>query len=140
MRLRVAPVAVSSPGEAACRPKATEFQGVIHVAYEAHPGGYGTVPRQIVAATYQGGGFVSETISTSNNPAELWPAMRSHAGRLWVEWIDTESAGASPGELGWRRWNPGLLEWEPTRLDSFATGGDRDYQVRPGIRLEVVAP
>jgi hypothetical protein len=135
-----AAILVSGLGEAACRPGAAIHGGVLRVAYEVHPAGYGTVPTQIVAAAYDGGGFNSEIVATSNNPAEVWPAVRSHASRLWVEWIDSACASECPGELGWMRWDPSLLQWGVKRTDPFATTGERDFSVRPGIRLEAVAP
>ncbi len=135
-----AAIPVSGLGEAACRPGAAIHDGVLRVAYEVHPGGHDTVPKQIVAAAYAGGGFNSEVVASSNNPAEVWPAVRSHASRLWVEWIDSACENESPGELGWMRWDSSLLQWGVKRTDPFATTGERDFNVRPGIRLEAIAP
>ena len=133
-------VSVSALGEAACRPGAAIYNGVLRVAYEVHPGGYGTIPRQVVVAAYEDGTFISEIVATSNNAWELWPAARSHAGRLWVEWIDSTGASECPGEFGWIRWDSNVLQWGPKQIDPFATREERDFKVRPGIRLEAVAP
>ena len=135
-----AAVPVSSLGEAACRPGPTIYNGLLRVAYEVHPGGFGTIPRQVVVARYEDSTFISEIVATSNNPWELWPAARSHAGRFWVEWIDSTGANECPGEFGWMRWDPILLQWGPKQIDPFATREERDFHVRPGIRLEAVAP
>jgi hypothetical protein len=135
-----AAVPVSGFGESACRPGAAIYTGVLRVAYEVHPGGFGTIPRQVVVAAYENGTFISQIVATSNNPWGLWPAARSHAGRFWVEWIDSTGTSEFPGEFGWVRWDSNLLQWGPKQIDPFATREERDFKVRPGIRLEAVAP
>jgi hypothetical protein len=135
-----ASIPVSSVGESACRPGAAIHNDTLSVAYESHPGGYGTIPSQVVVADYDGSNFISAVAVTSNNPAELWPAVRAHAGRYWVEWVDSACSTGIQGELGWMRWDSTLSQWQPMRTDPFATTEERDFNVRPGIRLEAVAP
>jgi hypothetical protein len=126
-----APVQVSSGTDAAFRPHGVFHNGVLRVAYEVHNFGTGQVPRQVVLARREGQGFVTEIMAVSYHGGPLWAEVHSHAGELWVEWIDADD------ELAWIRLGE-QGTWEPTHYESFVSAADRDFHVRPGIRLKAV--
>ena len=130
------PQLVSQPGQAACRPAGTVFQGVMRVAYEVHDFGYGNTPRQVVLAKLQGGAFITEVVAITSNIGNVRPEVHAHAGRLWVDWIDAQTSGGS-GELAWTRLDA-QGQWEPIQYSPFANVEQRDYLVRGGVRLQVV--
>lgn len=131
-----APILVSQPGDSACRPAGAYYNGVLHVAYEVHNFGNGSTPRQVVLAKLTGGTFTPEVVAMTNNMGDVFPQVHSHAGRLWVDWIDAE-AGDGSGEIAWAR-TDAQGQWEPIRFDPFANYLEREYRVRSGIRVEVI--
>ncbi len=131
-----APVLVSQPGAASCRPAGAFYNGVLRVAYEVHNFGNGNTPRQVVLARFEGGAFVPEVVAMTNNLGEVRPQVHSHAGQLWVDWVDTETTGGS-GELAWTRLNA-QGNWQALQFEPFANREQRDYLVRGGARLKAV--
>jgi len=131
-----APVLVSQPGVAACRPAGAFYNGVLRVAYEVHNFGSGNTPRQVVLARCEAGAFTTEVVAMTNNLGEVRPQVHSHAGHLWVDWVDTETTGSS-GELAWTRQNA-QGQWEAIRYEPFANREQRDYLVRGGARLKAI--
>lgn len=123
------PEAVSSPGEAACRPSAATHDGVLHVAYEVHDHGMGETPREIILARREGAGFVPEFVATCLFAGEVRPEVHSHRGRLWVDWID------GPSEAAWTRLQPGG-GFEPIRYEPYAGAMEREFLVRGAIRIQ----
>jgi len=130
-----APELVSQPGEVACRPAAAIFQGVLRVAYEVHDFGYGNSPRQVVLSRYDGAAFVKEIVAITNNLGPVSPQVHAHAGRLWVDWVDTENLGA--GEVAWTRID-GQGHWEPIHYVPFANPAEREFFVRGGVRMQAI--
>ncbi len=130
------PGLVSQPGQNACRPAGVFYNGILRVAYEVHAFGSGNSPRQVVLARVENGGFIPEIVAMTNNLGEVRPQVHSHAGHLWVDWVDTETTGNS-GELAWTRINA-QGQWEPTRYEPFANREERDYRVRGGVRLQAI--
>jgi len=131
-----APLLVSQPGQAACRPAGVVFQGVLRVAYEVHDFGYGNTPRQVVLARFSNGAFVPEVVSITNNLGDVRPQVHAHAGRIWVDWVDAETTGGS-GEVGWSRLDA-QGHWEPIRYEPFINLEQRDYFVRGGVRMKAI--
>jgi hypothetical protein len=131
-----APSLVSQPGESACRPAGAFYNGILHVAYEVHNFGNGNSPRQVVLARLDSGVFTPEVIAMTNNLGDVYPQVHSHAGRLWVDWVDAETSEGS-GEIAWTRMNA-QGQWEPIHFDAFASYVEREYKVRSGVRVEVI--
>ena len=129
-------VPVSPPGQSACRPAGAFFNGVLYVAYELHNFGSGNSPKQVVLARFENGGYTPEVVAMTNNLGDVWPQVHSHAGRLWVDWIDHELTDGS-GEIAWTRRNA-QGQWETIHYDSFANYEAREYLVRGGVRIEVI--
>ncbi len=125
------PVQVSAEGEAACRPWAEFHGGVLRVIYEVHQLGFGQAPREVVLARKEEGGFVPEVIAVTNNADPVWPRVHSHAGRIWVDWIDAN------GEMAWTR-QDGQGHWETVRYEPFSGSIDREFLVRAAIRVRAV--
>jgi hypothetical protein len=121
------PVQVSHPNDVACRPSAVVHEGELHVAYEVHDFGYGTTPRQIMLAVQEDQFFASEILTTTLHAGENWPRVHSAAGRLWVDWIDSEY------EMTWIRRLP-AGSWEPVQIEDFQTPEEREFHVRGLIR------
>jgi hypothetical protein len=130
------PVLVSQPTESACRPAGAFYNGVLHVAYEVHNFGNGNSPRQVVLARFESGTFTPEVIAMTNNLGDVYPQVHSLAGRLWVDWVDDEAEDGS-GEIAWTRMNA-QGQWDAIRYDTFANYEQREFQVRSGVRIEVV--
>jgi hypothetical protein len=131
-----APVVVSQPGVASCRPAGAFYNGVLRVAYEVHNFGSGNTPRQVVLARFEGGAFIPEVVAMTNNLGEVRPQVHSHAGQLWVDWVDHETTGGS-GELAWTRLNA-QGSWEAIQFEPFANREQRDFRVRGGARLKAI--
>ncbi len=131
-----APVLVSQPGVASCRPAGAVHDGVLRVAYEVHDFGSGNTPRQVVLARFESGAFTPEVVAMTNNLGEVRPQVHSHAGHLWVDWVDHETTGGS-GELAWTRLNA-QGQWEAFQFEPFANRDQRDYRVRGGARLQAI--
>jgi len=131
-----APVAVSQPGVASCRPAATFYNGVLRVAYEVHNFGSGNTPRQVVLARFENGAFTTEVVAMTNNLADVRPQVHSHGGHVWVDWVDHETTGGS-GELAWTRLNA-QGQWEAIQFESFADREQREYRVRGGARMRAI--
>jgi len=130
---------VSAPGETACRPAGVFHGGMVRVAYESHPMGYGSTPRQVILARYDIGGLVSEIVATTNNTTNLYPEAHSQAGKLWVDWIDDHGATEFEGDTAWTRLGSGGA-WEAIRYTPFANREERDLLVRRVIKLQALAP
>lgn len=131
-----APVVVSQPGVASCRPAGAFHNGVLRVAYEVHNFGNGNTPRQVVLARFENGAFTPEVVAMTNNLNDVRPQVHSHAGRLWVDWVDHETTGGS-GELAWTRLNA-QGQWEAVQFEPFANREQREYLVRGGARLQAI--
>jgi len=129
-------VPVSQPGESACRPAGAFANGVLRVAYEVHNFGNGNTPRQVVLARFENGAFTPEVVAMTNNLGDVRPQVHSHAGRLWVDWVDHETTGGS-GEIAWTRQNA-QGQWEAIRYESFANREQRDYLTRGGARMKAI--
>lgn len=126
--------AISLPGEQVGSAHVTEHGGRPHVVY-ARVDGPAT---SIVHATHDGTAWIHEVVATSAFAGEVRPQIHSHAGVLWIDWVDAQ-APTGAGELGWKR-REAAGSWEPTRYVGFDTPFDRDYHDRPGIRLLAIAP
>jgi len=131
-----APDLVSQPGEASLRPAGAFYNGVLRVAYEVHNFGNGNTPRQVVLARFENGTFTPEIVAMTNNLADVRPQVHGHAGHLWVDWVDHESAECS-GEIAWTRLNA-QGQWETIQYASFADREERDYRARAGVRLQAI--
>jgi len=131
-----APVLVSQPGVASCRPAGAFYNGVLRVAYEVHSFGSGNTPRQVVLARLENGAFTPEVVAMTNNLGDVRPQVHSHAGKLWVDWVDHETTGGS-GELAWTRLNAQGL-WEAIQFEPFTNREQRDYLVRGGAKLKAI--
>jgi hypothetical protein len=130
-----APVLVSQPGQAACRPAGGFHNGVLKVAYEVHEFGYGNSPRQVVLARQDAAAFTPEIVAMTNNLGDVRPEVHSHLGRFWIDWIDAESGGS--GEVAWTRLDA-QGHWEPLHYELFANQEQRDYFVRGGVRMKAI--
>lgn len=130
------PVLVSQPGIASCRPAGVFYNGVLRVAYEVHNLGNGSTPRQVVLARFENGTFTPEIVAMTSNPGAVRPQVHSHSGRLWVDWIDSETTGGS-GEIAWTRLDA-QGQWEFVRYEPFADYAEREYHVRAGTRLRAI--
>ena len=131
-----APIQVSDPGEPSLRPTGGFWNGVLRVAYEVHNFGTGQTPREVVLARLENGAFVPEVVAITNNLGEVRPEVHSHAGKLWVDWVDYED-GTGGGELAWTRLNASG-QWEPIRFEPFSTYEQRDHLVRGGARMKAI--
>jgi len=131
-----APVLVSQPGQPACRPAGAIFQGILRVAYEVHDFGFGNAPRQVVLARFDSGAFVPEVVAITNNLGDVRPEVHAHAGRLWVDWVDTETTGGS-GEVAWTQLDA-QGHWQPIQYAPFGNPEQRDYLVRGGVRMQAI--
>jgi hypothetical protein len=130
------PVLISQPAVASCRPAGAFHDGVLRVAYEVHNFGSGNTPRQVVLARYENGAFTTEVVAMTNNLGDVRPQVHSQSGRLWVDWVDTETTGGS-GELAWTRQNV-QGQWESIQYEPFANREQRDYLVRGGARMKAI--
>jgi len=128
-----APTVVSQPGEPACRPAGIVHGGVLRVAYEVHDFGFGNSPREVVLARQEAGGFTPEVVAMTNNLDEVRPQVHSHAGKLWVDWVDAQTTGGS-GEVAWTRLDT-LGHWEPIKFEAFGDQLQRSYLTRGGVRM-----
>ncbi len=127
-----APDQVSAPAEIALRPAAVVHGGDLYVSYEVHDWGYEQTPRQVVLSRLVDGSYQPEVVAITHHAGAAFPRVRSHAGWLWVEWVDAAN------EVAWTRRGAGGT-WDPVETETFATPGERDYRVRPGIRSRVLA-
>ena len=127
-----APVSVSASGEDACRPSAVVHGGELLVAYEVHDYGFGGTPRQVVVSRSVEGGFEPQVVAITHNADEVWVRIHSHAGRLWVDWLD------AAGEVAWTRQS--TSGWQPVAIEPYGSLEDRDYFVRGRVRALATAP
>jgi len=127
-----AAVQVSDTGEPASRPHGAIHGGALRVVYEAHNGGLGEPPLEIVMATRDGSTFSTETVEISYYPEKNWPEIHSAAGRLWIDWVDSET------EVGWVELNA-QGQWDPVEHEPYATAEDLFYRIRGTIRLQVIS-
>ena len=130
------PVMVSQPGQPACRPAGVFWNGVLRVAHEVHDFGYGNSPRQVVLSRYEGGVFVPEIVAMTSHLGEVRPQVHSHAGQLWVDWVDAETTGGS-GEVAWTRLDA-EGHWVPIQYEPYANYEEREYLVRGGVRMKAI--
>lgn len=131
-------VLVSQPGHASLRPAGAFYNGVLRVAYEVDDFGNGNTPRQVVLARFENGAFTPEVVAMTNNLGDVQPQVHSHAGRLWVDWVDSETTSGS-GEIAWTRQNA-QGQWEAIGYEPFANYEEREYLVRGGVRIEAIQP
>jgi hypothetical protein len=89
-----------------------------------------------VLARLEEDGFTPEIVAMTNNLGEVRPQVHSHAGHLWVDWVDAETTGSS-GEIAWTRLNA-QGQWEPIRYEPFANREQRDYRTRGGVRMQAI--
>lgn len=129
------PLRVSDNTEPSCRAAGAYFNGVLRVAYEVHNFGVGHAPREIVLARLDNGAFVPEVVAVTNNLGALYPEVHAHAGKLWVDWIDSEDNGA--GELAWARLNA-QGQWEPIQYEPFGNYEQREHLVRGAARMHAI--
>ncbi len=134
-----APDAVSGSGEYACRPAAVMHLGTLRVAYEVHNFGFGGTPRQVVLARRDVDGFVPEVVAVTSNSGDVVPQVHSHAGRIWVDWIDGQNPATGAGEVAWTRLDP-QGGWETIRYEPFTGYEQREYFVRGTVRGKATAP
>ena len=132
------PVPVAQPGQAVTAPTGAYYNGVLYVAYELHIFGIGNAPAEIVLARFENGAFTPEVVAMTNNAGDVRPEVHSHAGRIWVDWVDSETTGGS-GEVAWTRQNA-QGQWETTCYEPFANYEEREYLVRRGVRIEAIQP
>jgi hypothetical protein len=125
------PVQVSAPGEIACRPSGAFHEGVLHVAFESHPLGLNTTPRQIVLATGTGPTLASEILATTYHAGPNRPQVHASGDRLWVDWIDTAC------DMAWMRRVSGGA-WEGVQAEPFQDAEQREFHVRGLIRTLAV--
>ena len=130
------PEPVSPVGQSACRPAGAFYNGVLYVAYELHSFGNGNTPKQVVLARYENGDFTPDVVAMTNNAGNTGPQVHSHAGRLWVDWVDHELTDGS-GEVAWTRLNA-QGQWEAIHYEAFADHEEREYLVRGGVRIQVI--
>jgi hypothetical protein len=132
------PIPVSPPGQVTLRPAGAFFEGVLRVVYEVHEFGYGNSPRQVVIARYESGSFITEVVAMTNYTGEVRPQVHSHGGKLWVDWIDTETTGHS-GELAWTRMDS-QGQWEPISFQPYDGIEEREFLVRGSARMLAIQP
>ena len=125
--------AVSAPGELARRPTAAWDGQVLRVAYEVDDFGVGQTPRSLAVATFDGAAFDGEVVGISTFAGELAPRIHHDAGRLWMDWTDAEH------EVAWTRLDAQGV-WESLQYEPYGTVADQEFHVRPGLRLNAVAP
>jgi hypothetical protein len=128
------PEPVSPAGEVVTHAHATVHEGQLHVVYARRDG----PATSIVHATPSASGFDLEVVAVTSFAGATLPQIHSHAGRLWIDWVDAE-APTGAGELAWKRQGAGGA-WEPTRYETTTSPFQRDYHARPGIRLQAIAP
>jgi hypothetical protein len=128
------PQPVSVEGEEVGRVHATAHDGQLHVVYTRRDGPV----TSLVHAVPNGATYDRSVIASSSFAGDTLPQIHSHAGALWVDWVDAE-APTGAGELAWKRHASGST-WEPTQYEPYASPFERDYHVRPGIRLEAIVP
>jgi hypothetical protein len=132
------PLPVSQPGEPSLRPAGAFYDGILRVAYEVHNFGNGNTPREVVLARFEGGAFITEVVAMTNNLGDVRPQVHSHAGRIWVDWVDSETTGGS-GEIAWTRLNA-QGQWDAIDYAPFANYEQREYLVRGGVRITAIQP
>ncbi len=125
------PERVSQIDETASYPSIVFHNGQPHVVYESHSSGQ---PIQIVLSIDKGSGFQPQLVATTLQGDGSLPGIHSHAGVLWIDWIDfVGSTDPATGEVAWTR----KLEeggWTPIRIESYGNRQERDYHVRGRIR------
>jgi hypothetical protein len=131
------PVRVSETEAEASRPDVIVHESVLRVVYESHDLGFGSTPKTIVLSRREGAEFVREVVATTGHAGAAAPHVGSHGGRLWVDWVDAVHATGA-GELAWVRL--GVEGPDPPGYIPFASAFDREFHIRPGVRLLVVAP
>jgi len=130
------PLRVSDPDDPSCRAAGGFHNGVLRVAYEVHTFGSGNTPKEVVLARLENGAFTPEIVAITNNLGTVHPQVHSHAGRFWVDWVDTEDSGGG-GELAWTRLDA-QGQWESIRYEPFGDVGQREYHVRGGARMKAI--
>ena len=128
---------VSEATVAATRPSVVFHEGSPHVVYEAHDLGFGSAPRSIVMSRLEGSGFVREVVAVTANLEAADPRIGVHSGVMWIDWVDAVHATGA-GELAWVRLDG--QGFESPHYVPFVDIFDREFHVRPGVRLLVLAP
>jgi hypothetical protein len=127
------PVEVSSIGDVAVRPTGVFHDGKLRIVYENHFNGLGAIPREIVVATDEPGGFVKETITLTSHLEPNRPEIHTAGGKLWLDWVDADD------QMAWTRSQPSG-GWDSIRLESFGDYTERELFVRGRIRWGALAP
>ncbi|HEX6851037.1 MAG TPA: hypothetical protein VF139_06485 [Candidatus Polarisedimenticolaceae bacterium] len=128
------PEPVSLPGEQVSHVNAVIHAGQLHIVYSRRDG----PATSLVHATPNAAGYDRSVVATSSFAGGALPQIHSHAGVLWIDWVDAE-APTGAGELAWKR-RDAPSTWGATRYEPYASPFDRDYHVRPGLRLQAIAP
>lgn len=129
-----APQPISLPGERVTSASLVHHEGRTHVAYARLDG----PATSIVHATHDGTAWSREVVATSAYDGNVLPRIHSHAGVLWIDWVDAQ-APTGAGELGWAR-RDAAGTWEPARYAGFDSPFHCEHHARPGIRLQAIAP
>ena len=77
--------------------------------------------------------FYPQVVAVSNHGGTLWPQVHTHAGKLWLDWID------SADEMAWIRLLP-LGSWSPTQYEVFLNTVQLEFFVRGKIRTAAIQP
>jgi hypothetical protein len=128
-----APLQVSDGVDPSYRPASAFHAGTLRVTYEVHRFGPGQTPREIVLAERVGDTFYPQVLAVSNHGGELWPQVHTHAGKLWLDWID------SADEMAWIRLLP-LGGWSPAQYEVFLNPVQLELFVRGKIRTSAIQP
>jgi len=131
------PTLVSQIGIPSCRPSVALHGGAALIAYEVHPNGAGTVPKDIVVTSEQNDAFIEEVIATSSHTEALWPQIHSGGDQTWVDWIDFTQA-AYVGEMAWLEKT--ATGWASIEYESFSSQGDLEYDIRETIATDAEGP
>jgi hypothetical protein len=121
-------VAVSGPGEVACRPHAAFHDGTLRIAYEVHVSGPGSTPREVIVARQDGEIFVPEIVALTPFNGDVRPEVHSHGGTMWIDWVD------EAGTMGWTRFDAQAETWETIRSEPFGSLHELEFHVRGAIR------
>ncbi len=128
-----APVSVSQAGIASCRPSVAVHNGAPLIAYEVHPNGAGSLPKDVVVASFENDAFLEEVVATSSHTEPLWPQIHSRGDKVWVDWVDFTQAPFE-GDMAWlKKTNTG---WTSISYETFSSQADLEYDVRETIASE----
>ena len=103
---------VSPPGEVVRRPTVTVHHGVVRGAYERLPGTEPTGSRELVVRRFDTDrGYIEEHVVSVARGDRLDPMLHVEAGRLWMDWKNSDTRFGS-AELVNSSWTaPTLYGW-----------------------------